>query len=385
MGGFLDYFSDTRSMQTITCVVACTLAFILLLIKLPTSEYTKKLSNAKTAIAISFLVCGFMMIFSIVQYSKVSDYEVFATITMLVTVSLSSLAISYAMITILNEQMLHTNLLAANMFVVFCASLILIESCLNGRRSAFACLIVNLVIFAAECVYLIILFDKAYKQSLKDLNAYYDEDENHKIRWIRFCYIIAMLTNMFFLVYMVMPHKFMKLYMAWYIIFMLYFAANFISFIGSHKIVLDAFAHNALALGARFAQNHPKQKKEEPVIDARQRDREFKRIAVNIDKWVGENKFREYDKSREEIASELGTTKEMLQLYFANVVGKDFRTWRTELRINDAKKLLLEDRKSSAQFVGEFCGFSDRSNFHTTFIKFVGCTPKQWREKNENV
>ena len=85
-------------------------------------------------------------------------------------------------------------------------------------------------------------------------------------------------------------------------------------------------------------------------------------------------------KSREEVAHELGTTREMLQLYFSEKVGEDFRTWRTRLRINDAKQMLLEKKDASINLIGEIAGFSDRSNFHTQFVKLVGCSPKKWRE-----
>ena len=44
--------------------------------------------------------------------------------------------------------------------------------------------------------------------------------------------------------------------------------------------------------------------------------------------------------------------------------------------------MLLEDKQASTNLVGEMCGFSDRSNFHTQFVKLVGCSPKKWRETN---
>ena len=97
-----------------------------------------------------------------------------------------------------------------------------------------------------------------------------------------------------------------------------------------------------------------------------------------------EKRFRKYDKSREEIAAELKTSKEYLHNYFMNKVGIDFKTWRTQLRIEDAKQLLLSEPKLSTNLIGEMCGFSDRSNFHRQFVKIVGCSPKQWRESDGN-
>ena len=65
-------------------------------------------------------------------------------------------------------------------------------------------------------------------------------------------------------------------------------------------------------------------------------------------------------------------------------MGVDFKTWRTQLRIEEAKRILLEDKDISINAAGEMAGFSDRSNFHRQFVKIVGCSPKQWREFNGN-
>jgi two-component system response regulator YesN len=62
------------------------------------------------------------------------------------------------------------------------------------------------------------------------------------------------------------------------------------------------------------------------------------------------------------------------------VLKKDFNTWRTTLRIEDAKIILLDNRELPISLVGEMVGFSDRSNFHRQFTKIAGCSPKKWRE-----
>ena len=71
-------------------------------------------------------------------------------------------------------------------------------------------------------------------------------------------------------------------------------------------------------------------------------------------------------------------------MYFTMYKGMDFKTWRTELRVEESKKLLLENKEMSTNVIGEIAGFSDRSNFHRQFVKIVGCTPKQWRESGGN-
>ena len=99
-----------------------------------------------------------------------------------------------------------------------------------------------------------------------------------------------------------------------------------------------------------------------------------------IRKWVDEKRYREYDCSREETALQLGTSREFLNAYLTQVLKTDYNTWRTTLRIEDAKKILLEQKDLPVSLVGEMVGIGDRSNFHRQFTKIAGCSPKSWRE-----
>ncbi len=380
---FLTDLTDIRTIQWLACTDSCVLAFILMLIKVPATEYSKNITNAKTTIAVSFIVCAFMMVFTLNKYSEVWEYERFSSLTMLIAVSFSSLAMSYSMINLLDDKMISSNTFIVNIFLITSSSILLLEMATGTEKILYhISLAASLLLFASQSIFYIIMFDKAYKKSQKALNAYYDDEEEHKIRWIRFCYIIAMLTDLCLLVYMMIPTSFMKIYIAWYVLFMLYFTANFISFIGSHKMILDAFAHKTLSGQNLFPPKNKREKalKEDTEYDRKQMEKAFKAIQKNLAQWVADKKYREYDKSRDFLAAELDTTKELLQLYFMTNIGQDFRSWRTELRINDAKRMLLEDKGTSIQLVGELCGFSDRSNFHTQFTRLTGCSPKKWRE-----
>ena len=177
-------------------------------------------------------------------------------------------------------------------------------------------------------------------------------------------------------------------YYAHTIICFLYFTANFISFLGSHKLMLDAFAYKALSgreVGLIVKRNRRKEAKPEEGETLSVNEAEFKKLEYAIERWVKQKKFTQFDKSRDEVAKELGTSREFLHMYFTTRKGIDFKTWRTELRVEEAKKLLLENKEVSTNVVGEMAGFSDRSNFYRQFVKIVGCSPKQWRESNGKI
>lgn len=378
-------------------VGSAVLAILLMLIKIPNSAYSGKLATSKLAIVVSFLICSFMMFYTISEYGSedIWDWEMFTMLTIYIVVHFSTCIISYSMLALLKtERHKGQNLFMPGLLVSAIVAFMLLESykSQNMRYFGVVCLIAAIA-FLIQTVTYIVYFDKAYKQSLMDLENYYDEDESHKIKWVRFCYIISMLTNVFFLVYLCLfwfldyKMEIAALYTFWYLLYFLYLTSNFLSFLSTHKLVLDAVAHKVLTgqdlnlpIGgeARKARRNRRNQPDETT----RKETEFRKIEKAIETWVEQKRFCEYDRSRDEIARELGTSTEMLHVYFNTKVGVDFKTWRTELRIAEAKRILLENREISTSVVGEISGFSDRSNFHRQFVKFVGCSPKQWRDSD---
>lgn len=369
-------------------ITSFVLGSLLLLIKAPNTEYSRKIGKTKNTIAICFYICS-ILFYVCLRYSGVGDYEIFSSMMMFVVNAVASAVLSFSLINLLDETYIENDKFYLNVGIIAVVSIVFMKSFWweeGWIRTAVRVAVI--VLFIVQCIAHILVFNKAYAKRLKQVEAYYDEEEDYRMKWIRFCYVIMMLTQMFILVYMLLPRGFMKIYNIWYSIFLLYFTANFISFLGSHKLLLDAFAYKTLSghdLMQKIAENKSRRKtvkdnSQEPSVIISEAD--IRRLERSIDQWVKQKKYCEYDKSREEVAKELHTTKEHLHIYFSTIKGVDFKTWRTELRVEEAKKLLLENKDVSTNIVGEAAGFSDRSNFHRQFVKIVGCSPKQWRETN---
>jgi AraC-like DNA-binding protein len=365
-------------------ITSFVLGFLLILIKVPNTDYSKKIVNTKNSIAACYMVVS-ALFYITWRYSGIANYEVLASLMMFIITATASVILSYSLITVLNPSRFDNDKFILNLGLAVVMCYIVGDSFWWESHTAKIVVIsICIPIYIIQCVFHIIKFSRTYDESVKKLEQYYDEDENHKIKWVRFCYIIMMLTQMFVLVYLILPRGMMKIYIAFYSLFLVYFTANFISFLGSHKLLLDAFAYKTLSgqdikdmLDARKNLKMGRKKSDEEFNEI-----EFIRLDRALDKWVKDKKYREFDKSREEIAKELNTTKEILHLYFCTRMSMDFRTWRTKLRIDDAKVLLLQKKNISVNVVGEMAGFSDRANFYRQFVKFVGCSPKDWRETN---
>lgn len=399
----LNVNTDTL-IQLVVGVGASVLALLLMLIKIPVSEYSGKLAKSKHAIVLSFLICGFMMFYAMGQYGKdyVWDWDFLTLLVIYIVVHCSSVIVSYSMTTLLgSENERHQNIYLSGLFASAVVSFLLMESYKSDNRVIFWIICVAaLIVFLIQSVTHIVYFSKAYRESVKELENYYDDDAGDKLKWVKFCYIMSMLTNLFVLVYIcfywLVRHKtfVVNLYTSWYLLYMLYLTSNFLSFLGSHRIVLDAFAYKALSgqdILRRIEQNRKKRERKngeavpEDVAMPENIEASFNRLERSLDRWVKEKRFREYDKTRDDIARELHTTKDILHLYFATRIGVDFRTWRTGLRIEEAKRLLLENKEASINIIAEASGFSDKSNFHRQFVKIVGCSPKDWRDSDGNM
>lgn len=395
MNGLQDVVFNVELALGIDVISAFMFAFLLFLIKVPKTEYSRKIAQTKNTIAACFLICS-VLFFTCLRYSgsealNGGSFDEFASMMMFVITCMSSVVLSFSLINLLDEKFIESDKFYLNVGFVAIMSVVFMRSFWMEKGSFFRVAIhaVYILIFIIQCVTHIIAFRKRYVEGVRKLGLYYDEDENQKLKWIHFCYVIMMLTQMFILVYRLFPTGLMKVYNVWYSLFMLYFTANFISFLGSHKLALDAFAYKALsgqeiAKRVREAIRKDNSSSSSPAAET-PGDLEFKELERQLAKWVKQKKYVEYDKSREEVASELHTTREMLHLYFTTRKGVDFKTWRTELRVEEAKKLLLKNKDISTNVVGEMSGFSDRSNFHRQFVKLVGCSPKQWRDADGRI
>ena len=383
MSGLASVVFNIELSLVIAIVTSFILAFLLFLINVPNSEHSRKLIKTKNTIAMCFFISS-VLFFLCLMHSGIDNYEVFSSLMMFVVTAVSSAVLSFSLMNLLEEG--DNDKFYLNLAGIVVVSFILMKSFFMDPGLLRTSIIAGaILLFVINCVIHIIIFDRTYRRSLERLEQYYDEEEDSKIKWIRFCYGMMMLTQMFVLVYMLLPRGFMKIYTLWYVLFMLYFSANFISFLGSNKLLLDAFAYKTLS-GQEIKERIERRKRQkrgskEPVqTDSELTEQEMLRIERSLDRWVKEKRFREYDKTREQIAKELKTSKEMLHLYFSVRVGEDFKTWRTRMRIEESKRLLLENPEMSTNKVAELSGFSDRSNFHRQFTKIVGCSPKHWRE-----
>ncbi len=83
--------------------------------------------------------------------------------------------------------------------------------------------------------------------------------------------------------------------------------------------------------------------------------------------------------SQEELCSLLGFSSSHFSSAFKEKTGKKFVDYRTEIRMEAARRQLCIPSKTVTQVAAEV-GYNDYSHFSSVFKKFYGKTPAQFRE-----
>ena len=98
-----------------------------------------------------------------------------------------------------------------------------------------------------------------------------------------------------------------------------------------------------------------------------------------IDTWRQKQGFATSELNSSTLASRLGIAKRLLVLYLREVEGKTFRIWLSDLRLEEAKQMIIEHPDYSNETIAESCGFS-RSHLQVKFKESTGLTTNDWRE-----
>lgn len=78
------------------------------------------------------------------------------------------------------------------------------------------------------------------------------------------------------------------------------------------------------------------------------------------------------------LATRLNVPKRVLVQYLREAEGKTFRIWLSDLRLEEAKRLIIEHPEYTNEAIAESCGFS-RSHLQVKFKEATGFTTNDWR------
>ena len=107
----------------------------------------------------------------------------------------------------------------------------------------------------------------------------------------------------------------------------------------------------------------------------------YAEIAERIASWINADGYVRTGLTIKGLSDQLHTNRTYLSEFINATYGVSFRDWITGLRIDYAKRLLVQYPKLTLADISERSGFLSPSHFIRIFKENAGCTPTRWRKK----
>ena len=118
--------------------------------------------------------------------------------------------------------------------------------------------------------------------------------------------------------------------------------------------------------------------KEKPLQQLSEERRNF--IQNSLDQWCMDLGYKDCNVNMLTLSYTLCISKNELSLFFDQCLHSNFRIWLSEIRLNAAKKMMLEYPNYSNDIISAECGFSCRTHLYRIFKTKEGCSPTAWRD-----
>ena len=205
------------------------------------------------------------------------------------------------------------------------------------------------------------------------MENYYDRDNDNALNWIR--------VSVVFLAMMAAIVPFIIFTNGWWLpVFAL------LMFVGIFYLV-DSFCLyvvSAAAMNVMEAEQHAEMEEAEAVNVRKTSNQEhivdteaMHRVNLAVDKWIEHGGYLKSGQKLPTVAEEIGLPQYLLSNWL-RMKDLKYSEWMTNLRIEEAKRVIREHPEWSNETVAQHCGFADRSYFQKKFKEKTGITPAEF-------
>ena len=348
------------SMLTVaSSVIILTLGFLLSKIRL---DRFQELRKVRWYLSLSYFILGLTSLVTYAMGENGLD-QALLLLTTIGVASFQSLLFTIVHVVLLRVRSIGRMQVLGHLGGIALMVAILFILNFNGLVSESVLIIAAIVMYLAQQVYYVSRFDKNFQDVLQRKDRLNEKGEV-QLRSVQYSFYGALSVGLFSLLAAVGG-------LVLYIVFIIVYTAFYVNMV-------------IMVYNSRFVSvSSCVQPEVEPVVlEPEPLKEENFEVKEKIDRWVEDKGYLQNDLSVDEMAALLGTDRRTLRNFFRTQIKTDFRTWRAQLRIEEAKKLLLSHPDTPVSQIGEMVGYNHRSNFFTQFTKITGENPTVWREEH---
>ena len=377
--------------EIILCTLCLLMSVIFFIVPVPKNEHLKNYRISLKVLAVDYIILGLLDIPLLIFWEENHFFGYFNFTRALVS-SLQALLFTFALLNLLNPRFitlrrLYRNILPLIIFVVLYSTSLLIfgnyelkslselsEGLLHPTMVIRLLFFVFYAIQICYCCYLFYIEAKLFKKELEDYFS-----DTHKLNLKTYKNLLggAIVVGVIALISLIQQNL---IYESFFtiaaIVFYFLFAVKFINYTKIFTLIEPAIAH-------------PPQSNLEILNEKTEIFESDALLVQNNYKWKGLKKIiideKHYLKEQvtlEDIAKILQISRTTLSNLINSEEGQNFYSWINSLRIEHAKKLIINNPEYNISQVAQLTGFTETSNFSRAFKSITGRTPTEWRKCN---
>lgn len=340
----------------------------LLVILTPEKEALTNYKIAKRIMGIAYILLGVFMIGEMILLPLTGIDMDIVRIIILTISSLLALSFTYSLLTLIDIRFFNQQNFIKELIPIGCCSISCFITFIFFRQYVFT---IFLLIFVVFYLSILIRYTRSFYHTFntykKQMDNFFSGQEWKRLSWVNFSFYYALLVGILALMSILYFNIGFIIFKLFIIPFYIYFGCQLINYAFRFSNIEQAMQQDT----------SPKEQYTAEKLSLYD-------IEQAIDEWVRQKKYLRPGITIEQIASQLSTNRTYLSGYINTTKQQTFRSWINELRIEEAKQLLLEQPPLTVSEIGSKVGFTDKSNFGRQFSKLTSVTPQAWRKLHLN-
>lgn len=235
-------------------------------------------------------------------------------------------------------------------------------------------LITAAIIFGGDSVRMTIIFFKNYFKTVRNIDNYYSDNIANFIKWIYKCVSSICMMGILGAILAFAPKWIITIYAVGGLIVFTFIFNCLQNYLIQYEKIEPIMGDNV--------DSEKKQENESEFL--KNNIHVFSEIKILMERWIEDKKFKTNGITIQQLALEFGTNRTYLSEFINSEYKQSFREWIGELRIEEAKRYLLESKGATMLEIAEAIGYTTSSHFIRSFTSKEGISPSKWRETATN-
>lgn len=229
------------------------------------------------------------------------------------------------------------------------------------------------VCYLAMTVYYLWRHLKNIGYLVNTLKNYYDEDFGRLLLWLRATVVFLPIMGVIVPMVIFVDGPWLAYFSLLMFVFIFFLVDNFCIYVVSSAPakLREAEEHEDDEIVAQD---------ENPHIS--QQHSPMHRVEIAVAQWVANGKYLRNGLKLPTVAEELGVPRYLLTAWLRNQDLK-YADWMSDLRIEEATRLLKAHPEWSNEYIAQHCGFTDRSYFQRKFKEKTGLSPSDYQAQSK--